>query len=202
VYVLDGGTDTVIEAASGGTDTVRAAGTMTLAANVEHLVLTGGGAVNGTGNGGANRLTGGAGANLLSGLAGNDTLDGGAGADTLVGGAGADVLTGGAGADLFRFLALGDSSATLAGRDRILDFSVADADRIDVSAIDADPTLAGDQAFVLLGGDDFTGTPGEIMVIALATTRRIDFDVNGDGLADFAITVSGTPNLTAAQFIL
>ena len=48
-YVVSTG-DTVVEAASAGTDTVQSDVTQTLAANVENLVLTGTNAINGTGN--------------------------------------------------------------------------------------------------------------------------------------------------------
>ena len=65
--------------------------TLTLAANVENLILTGAAAINGTGNALANVLTGNTGANTLTGGAGNDTLDGGAGADILNGGLGDDL---------------------------------------------------------------------------------------------------------------
>ena len=88
-YVTDG-LDTLIEAAGGGNDTVNSAATLTLAANLENLVITGAAAVNGTGNTGANRLTGNSAANVLDGGAGTDTLTGGEGADTLKGGAGDD----------------------------------------------------------------------------------------------------------------
>jgi Ca2+-binding RTX toxin-like protein len=63
---------------------------VTLAPNVENLLLTGAGNINGTGNALDNVITGNAGANVLSGLSGSDTLAGGAGADVLMGGAGND----------------------------------------------------------------------------------------------------------------
>ncbi|RAR78199.1 hemolysin type calcium-binding protein, partial [Paracidovorax anthurii] len=89
-YIVDNTGDRVVESANAGTDTVMSSVTYTLAANVENLVLTGSGAINGTGNGLDNRLTGNAGANVLTGGAGADYLDGGAGTDTLVGGLGND----------------------------------------------------------------------------------------------------------------
>ncbi|MFM6038159.1 MAG: beta strand repeat-containing protein, partial [Sphaerospermopsis kisseleviana] len=64
------------------TDTLSAAATTTLPANVENLTLTGTTAINGTGN---------TGNNILTGNGGNNTLDGGAGIDTLVGGTGDDI---------------------------------------------------------------------------------------------------------------
>jgi Ca2+-binding RTX toxin-like protein len=90
-YVVDNSGDVVVEAASGGTDTVEASITYTLGAEVENLTLTGSSAINATGNTLNNVLTGNAAANVLTGGAGNDTLNGGAGIDTLVGGAGNDI---------------------------------------------------------------------------------------------------------------
>ena len=63
------------EASSQGTDTVRVRINYTLGANVENLVLTGTGDINGTGN----TLD-----NTITGNTGNNTLDGGFGDDTLM----------------------------------------------------------------------------------------------------------------------
>ncbi len=82
-YVYGAG-DTIVEVAGGGTDTVLSSSSHTLKSNVERLVLTGTGAVNGIGNAGANALTGNAGANKLYGKEGSDAVRGGAGADTFV----------------------------------------------------------------------------------------------------------------------
>jgi Ca2+-binding RTX toxin-like protein len=62
-----------------------------------------------------------------------DTLIGGSGNDTLDGGLQADVLTGNAGADTFRFSHLTNGVATRV--DTITDFSKAQGDKIDVSAL-------------------------------------------------------------------
>lgn len=90
-YITDG-LDRIVEAAGAGIDTVRSYATLTLAANLENLVLIGKGTQNGAGNGLANRLTGNAHANLLAGHGGNDTLYGGGGADTFLFNAGRDVV--------------------------------------------------------------------------------------------------------------
>ena len=96
-YRVDQGNDAVVEAASGGIDTVFASVNFSLVANVENLTLTGSLAINGAGNALANLLVGNAGNNQLFGLDGNDTLNGGAGNDLLNGGSGNDVFVFGAG---------------------------------------------------------------------------------------------------------
>ncbi|NBZ86765.1 M10 family metallopeptidase C-terminal domain-containing protein [Stagnihabitans tardus] len=73
--------DVVIEAAAGGTDTVRASFDYILGANVENLILEGA-ALKGTGNAGFNAITGNALNNVLDGKAGMDTLRGLGGDDT------------------------------------------------------------------------------------------------------------------------
>jgi Ca2+-binding RTX toxin-like protein len=91
-YIVDDAGDTIIEAALGGTDTVQSAATFTLAAEIENLTLTGGGAVSGTGNTANNVIVGNGAANTLSGLDGNDVLTGGGGLDLVFGGTGNDTL--------------------------------------------------------------------------------------------------------------
>ncbi len=82
-YVVGFG-DTVVEAASAGTDTVKSDISWTLGANLENLLLTGIAAVSGTGNSLANTLTGNSAANTLSGEAGADTLIGAQGDDLYI----------------------------------------------------------------------------------------------------------------------
>ena len=74
----------------------------------------------------------------LRGGAGNDLLVGGDGNDTLLGGPGLDTLIGGDGADTFQFTALAQSAP--GSVDAILDFSRAEGDEIDLSALNLDRT--------------------------------------------------------------
>jgi Ca2+-binding RTX toxin-like protein len=110
-YVVDDPGDVIVEAASGGTDTVRAYASYVLSAGLENLELMGTDAIDGTGtalnnlltgNDGHNVLQGLDGADVLNGAGGDDELRGGAGNDTLDGGEGADVLIGGDGYDLYQ----------------------------------------------------------------------------------------------------
>ena len=89
-YVVDNKADAVTENVGEGIDAVRSSISLTLAANVEDLVLDGTADLYGYGNELDNALTGNNGANKLFGMAGNDTLDGGAGVDRLTGGTGDD----------------------------------------------------------------------------------------------------------------
>ena len=84
IYVVDRTGDTVIEEVGGGFDIVLSSASFWLAEayEIEALVLTGGGAVNATGNGLDNILIGNSGNNVLNGRAGADLMDGGGGDDT------------------------------------------------------------------------------------------------------------------------
>jgi Ca2+-binding RTX toxin-like protein len=82
--------DSIVENAGEGVDTVEASVDFTLSANVENLILSGNGTLDGTGNAENNTITGSSGNNTLTGAAGDDILDGNGGKDTLVGGTGND----------------------------------------------------------------------------------------------------------------
>jgi Ca2+-binding RTX toxin-like protein len=92
-YVIDDAGDVVSEGASAGTDSVYAAVTYALGANLENLELTGAVAINATGNALANRLTGNTAANTFDGGAGADTMAGGSGNDTYIIDQSGDVVT-------------------------------------------------------------------------------------------------------------
>jgi Ca2+-binding RTX toxin-like protein len=198
-YVIDAPGDMVLEALNEGTDTVKTSmASYALGANLEALTYTGAGDFSGTGNALANTLTGGAGNDTLDGGAGNDKLGGGSGDDVLIGGAGADALTGGLGADAFVFNSLAES--TVAAPDTITDFSWAQGDYIDLGAIDANALLDGDQAFNLIGASAFSHQAGELRYQISGTTLTVYGDVNGDGVADFALKLANVTSLSATDF--
>ena len=86
-FYVDNIGDLVIEASGQGTDIIFSTVTYSLAVanrSVENLTLTGGDAINATGNNFNNVLTGNLNNNLLNGGVGADTLSGGFGNDTYV----------------------------------------------------------------------------------------------------------------------
>ena len=108
LYIVSSATDSIIEAANAGTDTVQTGlASYALGANVENLTFTGAIAHAGTGNDLGNVLTGSTGFDALSGGAGNDRLVGGSGA--------ANELQGGTGDDVYVVTAVGDSIIENAG---------------------------------------------------------------------------------------
>jgi Ca2+-binding RTX toxin-like protein len=153
----------------------------------------------GTGN---DRLLGDKGNDTLLGAEGDDTLTGQAGDDDLTGGVGGDNLTGGAGADIFRYLSLADSTVAGPGRDRVRDFSDAEADKIDLQAIDARTDLGGDQAFAFIGLAEFSNVAGQLHGRLVGNTMFVEGDVNGDSVADFSIRLDKVASLQASDFVL
>ena len=201
IYWVDDAGDKVVEAASGGTDTVRAAVSFRLAANVENLILTGTDKINGTGNTAANAITGNSANNVLSGLAGKDTLVGGAGNDTLKGGFGADILTGGSGKDSFVF----DTLPAKGEADRITDFAGVD-DTILISR-KAFAAFTGHAAASLTGADiSFTGkiekASQHLAYDAAKGALFYDDDGTGAHAAVLIATLAGAPALALADFAL
>jgi uncharacterized delta-60 repeat protein len=81
-YVIDQVGDLIIEAPGQGSDSVEASFSFSLGSGLENLTLTGGSALDGTGNEADNQITGNSGANHLDGGLGKDSLAGGAGDDT------------------------------------------------------------------------------------------------------------------------
>ncbi|PZQ47627.1 MAG: hypothetical protein DI556_16835 [Rhodovulum sulfidophilum] len=154
------------------------------------------------GDGGNDRIFGGTGNDRLLGNAGTDSLEGSAGNDTLTGGAGSDTLVGGAGNDVFVFTAVSDSAPS--ARDVIRGFDGAGAaagDKIDLSAIDANPNVAGNQAFTFN-----SKAIGGIWLTQSGTETIVNANLDSDAAAEFAIRILDDAvahtKYTAADFIL
>ena len=201
MYIIDVSTD-IIQADLSGTDTVQVkytTGLYTLATDLEHISLFGTANIDGTGNAGNNNLTGNDGNNFLRGDAGDDTLVGGLGNDTLGGGFGSDMLTGGLGADTFDFNAFTESLVG-AARDIITDFSQVQLDKIDLSTIDANTTLANDQAFLatILNSGAFTEI-GQLRLIGDILSGNSDSDFS---TSEFEVQLTGVTSLISTDFYL
>ncbi len=134
-----------------------------------------------------------------------DVLLGGAGNDTLVGGYGADLMDGGTGNDVFSVRNLNES--TLAAPDVIIGFNGpaaaaaallglasyatlgAEADRIDVSEIDAITGTPNTDAFTFIGTAGFSAA-GQLRYQTVGAVTRVEGNVNADLAADFRIQVN------------
>ncbi len=131
---------------------------------------------------GNDTLLGGAGADTILGGSGRDRLNGGDGDDVLIGGPGVDALFGGAGADRFVFL------STLDRGDRILDFNVAEGDRVVI-----------DRAIAANAGTTWAqlSASGHARLTDGPTGALLSIDVNGGG--DRWTPLVTFDGLTAAQ---
>ena len=140
-------------------------------------------------------------ANRLEGRGGSDAIDGRLGDDVILGGLDKDSLTGGAGNDRFVYTAIADSLAGSTSDD-IVDFTRGVGllgDKIDISAIDANGAVAGDQAFEFIGSRAFDA-PGQIRQGVNSST--IEINVNGMSGAEMWITVQNNVRLQSSDFIL
>jgi Ca2+-binding RTX toxin-like protein len=140
-------------------------------------------------------------ADTIRGDAGVNELFGNAGNDVLIGGGGQDLTVGNAGADRFVF-ADGDVSGNIRNADLIGDFSHREGDTIDLSGLDANTKVAGDQAFAFIGAGAFTGTAGELRYAVVGGEGVLMGDTDGDKIADGFIRVDGHPAIVAADLIL
>jgi Ca2+-binding RTX toxin-like protein len=187
-YQVDDAGDVVIEEASAGTDSVHSTVSYMLTANVEKLFLDDG-AINGVGNGGDN---------VIFGNAANNALDGDGGNDVLRGGEGLDTLTGGEGDDSFFYQLASESGPSSTERDRIKDFTF--GDRIDLSRVDADTDVFGNQAFAL--DTDGSFSTSEIRQTVVGPNLLLEMNTDADPTAEMSILLLDSGLLTNADFVL
>jgi Ca2+-binding RTX toxin-like protein len=185
IFIVDNQRDVVTDSA--GDDQVQSTISFTLPEGIEKLIFSGlqSGLV-GQGNNGNNQMQSGNGGSELNGQNGNDILQDGLGRD---------IFTGGQGADTFDFSQLQNGILRLG---EVLDFSTARGDKIDVSKIDANNKLVGNQAFSFIGDQAFHNTAGELRF----SQRLLQGDLNGDGKADFEIKLVGVLELQDKDILL
>ena len=86
--------------------------------------------------------------------------------------------------------------------DRIIDFSHAEGDHIDLAGVDANSATGGDQAFAFIGTAAFSHTAGELRYDIVNGNTYLTGDTNGDGLADFMVRLDGNQALVSGDFVL
>jgi trimeric autotransporter adhesin len=184
VYVVDNVLDRVREFSGQGSDTVNASVSYTLSGDIEHLNLTGAGALAGTGNALANRIVGNGAANVIDGEGGADTL------------------TGGVGKDIFFFSVSG-------GIDTITDFApIDDTMRLSNAAFGGVLTVGG--AVRLISGATPSVSDGNPATTLTTPTflydtddGRLFYDRDGEAAAFGAVhfaTLALAPTITTADF--
>ena len=130
---------------------------------------------------------------------GNDTFYGDNAANWFQGGGGKDTFTGGSRRDLYDYN-LTSASPVGAGRDVITDFDHL-VDKLDLSGIDADATIAGNQAFRWVGTDALTG-PGEVGAFTSGGNTIVRMSTDTDIASEAEIQLNGIVRVSAADFYL
>lgn len=185
IYFVDNAaarTDERFAGARGGHDTVFSSVDWRLGAAFEDLHLTGG-ARQAVGNALDNAVSGNRAVNVLRGLDGDDTFQTGRGADVVIGGRGADTfLYGGFNGSAPRAvdrLRAGDGAAAFEGAGR------AGGDVIDLSMLDANASLAGNQAFQFGTG---RGT-GRLWVLEVGANTLVRGNADRDAAPEFGLII-------------
>ena len=116
------------------------------------------------------------------------------------GGLGKDLFTGGGGRDLYDVNAVAESGVGATKRDVITDFLHL-TDDIDLMGIDADTTVAGNQAFRWVGTSALTGA-GQVGFFTSGGNTIIRGSNDADAAKEFEIQLDGIKTLTVDDFYL
>ena len=194
-YVVNAG-DVVAENAGEGLDEVLTFFTYSLNAGAEIEVLRAipesTDPIDLVGNEFNNTIVGNSNNNTIVGSPAND----GGGYDGL------DTMTGLRGGDVFVWTSTAESGVAGNEADVITDFNRAEGDLIAVNSIDADVTVAGNQAFTFIGTSPFTA-PGQISFFTTATDTFVLFNTDGDANQEMTIRLNGAHNdVDASWFVL
>jgi Ca2+-binding RTX toxin-like protein len=154
-------------------------------------------------------LNGTAGNDTIYGLGGFDVINGGGGNDRIYGGLGGDRLYGGAGADVFAYTATAEAppyGLMYYEWDMIMDWQ--SIDKIDLSAVDLNPALAGKQGFHFVGIADGVNIPdhstGALYIAKNGAYVWVEAFLNGDAYPDLNIDIYGpdAQGFSASNLIL
>jgi Ca2+-binding RTX toxin-like protein len=157
-------------------------------------IVSGDGAFRAFGN---DYLQGNAGDDELAGGRGNDRIAGGTGNDILRGGLDGDYLVGNENADIFQYYSVEESQNAvfdgISQLDQIVDFAQGQ-DTIDLSTIDANVILDGDQAFLFLAdpGSHAGDWAGYVWAIANPQSgyTSLNVSIDADAEAEMQIYMS------------
>ncbi|MEQ1520021.1 MAG: hypothetical protein ABL936_02000 [Aestuariivirga sp.] len=166
------------------------------------------------GDSGGNIILGWKGDDFIRGRGGVDNILGGEGNDTLIGDTAGDKLYAGTlqdnqsqtdgDADIIKYFQIMDSTYDN-GMDTIFQFEHAAGggdDRIDLSSIDANTSLGGNQAFQFVGSGNFSMFGGSVRVTTVGGDSVIMVNNDSDAIAEMVIIVDDVTGLTADDFIL
>jgi Ca2+-binding RTX toxin-like protein len=202
---LDGGLGNDELIGAGGADTMLGGdgNDMVLGGNGRDIMLGGAGIDRMFGGSGSDSIDGGGFGDVLDGGSETDTLFGSRGDDVLVGGLGGDILIGGDGADIFVFGSIEESQPGRVHASKRFDEIRAAAetanvsagafeslDRIDLSAIDADPTRKANQAFDW-GGTYTEGkrSPGSLYLVEKGADTLVVANLDDDAAWEFRVEI-------------
>lgn len=164
-------------------------GSVNLNGGDDRFIGTGGSAVAVLGGTGIDTIRGGDFDGDLNGEQDDDVLSGRAGDDILTGGAGMDVMRGGAGQDEFVFASYNEMGNSLLSD--VINGFVSREDKINLGAI---PGLT------FIGNAAFGSVAGQARYVKAA--GQLQFDANGDGVADFFPQLDPGTVLLAGDLIL
>ncbi|MBA3324675.1 MAG: sulfatase-like hydrolase/transferase [Rhodobacteraceae bacterium] len=160
----------------------------------DDVIYGGSGARRINGGKGEDSLVGGGGDNRLVGGRGDDLMNGEAGEDTMIGGRGEDTMTGGPGSDRFVFDA--PSHSRRGSPDTIVGFNNPgreDGDLVDLSSVDADTTVSGDQSFTF-GGRAI----GRVWVVERDGDTQVRANTDSDSAPEIRIIIEDGRGVASA----